>query len=161
MCRTAKPEPSLSRSLINLSGKFLLVIGVMLATLPSSSSVAADEDTRVRDDKSPSVKILDKQKVYFPTKIKKGKKYKKPAVVVTSTVYDSIDEWKKIKERKLTEKDAEYHLLLTKASGKFHKAIKKVAKDGSYDIIAEKTGAIECKNVTADDVTQKAIDALP
>lgn len=112
------------------------------------------------DDKKPVVTITNKDQVYYPSVIKKGAKFKKPATLLTSTVFDSIAEWKEITKKKLTESDAEYHLLLAAANKKFRKAIKKVQKDGKYDIIAE-TGAISCKNCTADDVSQKAVDALP
>lgn len=111
-------------------------------------------------DKKPSVKILNKTQVYYPATIKKGATFKKPATLVSSTVFDAIPEWKKIKDKKLTTKDAEYHLLLKAANDKFAKALDKVQKDGSFDIIAE-AGAIECKNCVAEDVTQKMVDNIP
>ena len=108
----------------------------------------------------PEVKILDKTKVYYPAIIKKGARFKKPAVLATATVFDSIKEWQEIKRKKLTETDAEYHILLAAANKAFQRAVAKVRTAGAYDIIAE-VGAIECKNCTAEDVTQKAIEALP
>ena len=60
----------------------------------------------------------------------------------------------------LSEKDAEYHLLLKKANDRFNGAVRKVQKNGSYDIIAE-DGAISCKNCTATDITSDVIAALP
>jgi hypothetical protein len=108
----------------------------------------------------PVVTITNSDQVYHPTRVKKGAKYKKPAVLTTSTIFDSIAEWKEIKKKKLTPKDAEYHLLLKKANEKFSCALKTVQLAGSYDIIAE-SGAISCKNCTATDVTSDMIAALP
>ena len=67
---------------------------------------------------------------------------------------------KEIKKKGLTDKDAEYHLLLKKANDKFHSAVTSVQKSESYDIMAE-VGAITLKKGSAPDVTQKVIDALP
>lgn len=128
-----------------------LVVGVLVAP-----SLGANDD----DDKKPEVTITNKDQVYYPSVIKKNAKFTKPATLLTSTVFDEIAEWKEIKKKKLTESDAEYHLLLTAANKKFRKAVKKVQKDGKYDIIAE-SGAIKCKNVEVDDVSQKTVDALP
>ena len=108
----------------------------------------------------PIVKIVTRSQVYYPSKTKKGTKYHKPAILVSATVFASIKEWREIKRKKLTTKDAEYHLLLTKANDKFHKALKRVQKSGRYDIMAE-SGAIHCKNVTATNVTQTMISNLP
>lgn len=108
----------------------------------------------------PEVKILNSSQVYYPATIRKGDKFAKPAVLVTTTVFDSIKEWKEIKRRKLTTKDAEYHLLLKTANDKFNTALKRVRQASSYDIVAE-TGAIECHNCSAIEITQSVIDQLP
>lgn len=105
------------------------------------------------------VKILNESQVYYPSRVKKSTKYKKPAVLTTSTVFAAIPEWKQIQEKKLKKTCAEYHLLLKKANEKFTKAIGKVRGSGSYDIIAE-VGAIQCTNCTATDVTANIIANL-
>ena len=127
-----------------------LAPSIPAATEPSSNIAPAD----------PVVTITNASQVYYPTRVKKGAKFKKPAVLTTSTIFDSIPEWKEIKKKKLTEKDAEYHLLLKKANEKFDCALKTVQKNGSYDIIAE-VGAISCKNCTATDISSDVIAALP
>ncbi|MCB9833942.1 MAG: hypothetical protein H6807_15890 [Planctomycetes bacterium] len=108
----------------------------------------------------PEVKIVNASQVYYPATVKKGDKFSKPAVLVSMTVFDSIDEWKEIKRRKLTKGDAEYHLLLKAANDKFNCALKKVRQASSYDIVAE-TGAIDCRNCDAAEITQAVIDQLP
>ncbi|MEE9392277.1 MAG: hypothetical protein V3W41_07205 [Planctomycetota bacterium] len=128
----------------------------------SDASAATPEPDVVRSSAAEAVKvtIVTSSQVYYPSTIKKNAKFKKPAVLSTSTVFDSIAEWKTIKKKKLSDKDAEYHLLLKKANDKFAKALKTVQRDGSYDIIAE-TGAITCKGCTAKDVNKDLVDALP
>lgn len=130
---------------------------LMLTLLIGSTAVPTLGCTGPSD---PTVTVTNKDQVYYPATVKKDAKFKKPATLLTSTVFSSISEWKEIEKKKLTESDAEYHLLLAAANKKFSKAVKKVQKDGKYDIIAE-SGAITCKGCTADDVTQKAVDALP
>lgn len=136
---------------------------LVLATMSWNPSVMASPLTATAPSVAkadPVVKILNADQVYYPTRTKKGAKYKKPAVLTTSTIFNSISEWKEIKKKKLTEKDAEYHLLLKKANEKFDCALTTVRKSGSYDIIAE-VGAISCKNCTASDITQNVVAALP
>ena len=108
----------------------------------------------------PEVKILNSSQVYYPATIRKSDKFQKPAILASMTVFDSINEWKEIKRRKLGKKDAEYHLLLKAANDKFNTALKRVRQANNYDIIAE-TGAIECKDCTPTEITQTVIDQLP
>ncbi|MFT7618185.1 MAG: hypothetical protein ACI97A_001826 [Planctomycetota bacterium] len=105
------------------------------------------------------IKVLNVSQVYYPSRVKKSAKYKKPAVLTTATVFAAIPEWKQIKEKKLTNSSAEYHLLLKKANEKFNKALGKVQGVSSYDIMAE-VGAIQCTNCTATDVTATIIANL-
>jgi hypothetical protein len=83
---------------------------------------------------------------------------KKPAEVVASDVFNEIPEYKKIKEKGLTKDDAEYWVLLNKANEKFNKAVKKVAEDAKYDVVAEK-GKLKF-DTTPVDITKKVIEAL-
>ena len=83
---------------------------------------------------------------------------KKPAEVKATDAFNVIPEYKKIKEKGLTKDDAEYWTLLNKANEKFTKAVKKVAEEGKYDVVAEK-GKVKFDS-TPVDVTEKVIDAL-
>ncbi|MCA9300056.1 MAG: hypothetical protein KDA28_13380 [Phycisphaerales bacterium] len=144
----------LRRSWIITSLGTLALLLLLGPTVPlgAASVVTSGEDVEV--------KVLDEDKVYYPKKLEKGAAYDAPATLETSKVFDEIDEWKEIVRKKLTPKDAEYHLLLKAANKKFDKAVKKVQKKDEYDIIAE-DGAIKCKGVSAKDVTQDTIDSLP
>lgn len=83
---------------------------------------------------------------------------KKPAEVVSSKVFEHIPEMKEIKKRGLTEKDAEYWILLSRACEKFYAAVKNVAKADGFDCVVEK--GKYTFNQAAPDITQKVIDAL-
>lgn len=82
----------------------------------------------------------------------------KPAEVVAKTVFNSIPEYKKIKEKGLGEDDPEYWILLNKANEKFYAAVKKAAEDGKHDVVVEKDSTKF--GSTPADLTQKAIAAL-
>ncbi len=83
---------------------------------------------------------------------------KKPAELVAKTVFAEIPEYKKIKEKGLTETDPEYWILLAKANEKFYAAVKKVGDADKYDVIVEK-GTAKFEG-TPPDITQKVIAAL-
>src|SRR5262245_32655862 len=83
---------------------------------------------------------------------------KKPAEVKAQDAFNEIAEYKKIKEKGLTKDDAEYWVLLNKANEKFTKAVKKVAEEEKFDVVAEK-GKVKFES-TPVDITKKVIDAL-
>lgn len=102
-------------------------------------------------DKDP-VPVVDESKVYYG----KALGCKAPAVVDADRVYRAIPEYKKILEKKLTEKDPEYSILMLKASRKFRTAVEAVATDGGYDLVAQ-VGAVTWEGHEIPDVTDKAI----
>ena len=71
-------------------------------------------------------------------------------------VYAAIPEYKKVVEQKLTEKDAEYSLLMLKATRKFRAAVESVASDGAYDLVAA-AGAVTWEGHTIPDVTDAGV----
>jgi hypothetical protein len=83
---------------------------------------------------------------------------RKPAEVTSKTVFNEIPEYKQIKEKGLTESDAEYFILLNKANAKFYTAVKKVAEEDGHDVVVEK-GSTRFES-TPVDLTQKTINAL-
>ena len=83
---------------------------------------------------------------------------KKPAEVKATDAFNVIPEYKKIKEKGLTKDDAEYWTLLNKANEKFTKAVKKIAEEGKYDVVAEK-GKVKF-DTTPVDITEKVVDVL-
>jgi hypothetical protein len=106
------------------------------------------------------VTVVNSARVYHPTVLTRGTVYKAPAILMTSTVFAAIPEWKEIKRKNLTDRDAEYHLLLKAANHKFNKAVATVQMAKSYDIIAE-TGAIKCEKITPAEITADVIKAIP
>ena len=83
---------------------------------------------------------------------------KKPAELKATDVFNEIAEYKKIKEKGLTKDDAEYWTLLNKANEKFNRALKRVAEEEKYDVVAEK-GKVKFETVPVD-ITKKVIEAL-
>lgn len=65
-----------------------------------------------------------------------------PAVVSADRVYQHIPEYQQILKEGLTDKDVRYHFLMNKASKRFLKAVKSMARALGYDFVAE-IGAIE------------------
>ena len=60
---------------------------------------------------------------------------KAPAVCAVDDVWAEIPEYKKILADELDESDPRYHLLLKRATKRFHAALKKLAKRDGYDLI--------------------------
>ena len=84
--------------------------------------------------------------------------WSKPAEVDADQIYAKIDEYKEILEKGLKPGDAKYDLLMCKASKRFTCAVKKAAKDGSYDLVA-KVGAVKGVD-SVPDVTSDVIAKL-
>lgn len=82
----------------------------------------------------------------------------KPAEVVAKNVFNSIPEYKQIKEKGLKQEDPEYWILLNKANEKFYAAVKKAAEAGKHDVVVEQ-GSTKFDS-TPTDLTQKVIAAL-
>lgn len=101
----------------------------LLAALPS-----------VRADEGHAFEVVDEDGIYHG----KGKHPKTPAITKADDVWAEIPEYKSIVDDELDEDDAEYHILMRKATERFVQALKKVAKRDGYDMIGEK-GSIESK----------------
>jgi hypothetical protein len=68
--------------------------------------------------------------------------FSRPCVVSADTVYKQIPEYREICEKGLTDKDARYHFLMKKASEKFLEAVRQMAKEFDFDLVAE-VGAVK------------------
>ncbi len=105
---------------------------------------------------TPGYRVADRGKIYFGN----PDQFTKPAVLCATSVFEQIPEYKEIKRRGLTSKDAEYWLLLDKANKKFYAAVKTVAKNDGYDLVGE-LGAIQAEEGYAlPDITSAVIAAL-
>lgn len=75
----------------------------------------------------------------------------------SAAVLGAIPAWREA--QKLTENDADYHLLRKKAREQFEAAVKKAAQNGEYDVVVEKKG-VTCRLGPVADLTPAAIAAL-
>lgn len=84
---------------------------------------------------------------------------RKPAVVSADRIYQRIPEYKSILDEKLTDGSVRYHFLMKKASARFAKAIKKMARAEGHDFIAE-VGAIDIVKKGAKSPPDRTTEAI-
>ncbi len=116
---------------------------------PAPAPTPAPEEPAKKEETRP---VIDKTKVYLGC----ASTCKGPAVVDADKVYRAIPEYKRILDQKLTEKDAEYSILLLKATRKFRAAIESAAKDGSNDLVAA-VGGVTWDGHTVPDLTDASV----
>jgi hypothetical protein len=129
-----------------------MVVAVLLAT-------AAPAGATEPEKKAPAYRVSDASLVYLGN----PRLFKKPASVSADKVYRAIPEYREILEKNLTDKDVRYHFLMKKASDKFSKAVRDVAKDEGYDLVAG-LGAVVPSNTetpAVPEVTTAIIAKLP
>ena len=122
------------------------------ATDTAKTEPSKTEPAKTETPKAECRPVVDAAKVYLG----QAATCKAPSVVDADRVYRSIPEYKRIVEKGLTEKDAEYSLLLLKATRRFRAAVEAAAKDGSYDLVAA-VGAVKWEGHTVPDVTDAAV----
>ena len=141
-----------------ISGVLFVAVAALASSLPAigarldgscGAAYAGDEKPAEKSKKS-----VDAADVY----VGDASKWDKPAEVDADRIYAKIDEYKEIVDNKLKPGEPKYELLMCKASKRFRCAVKKAAKDGSYDLVA-RTGSV--KGVTGvPDITSTAIEKL-
>ena len=88
-----------------------------------------------------------------------GDVHNQPAIVLGLANRDAkIDEYKEIVDKGLKPGDAKYEILMSKASKRFCKAVKKTAKDGGYDLVARISCVKGCGTVP--DITSDVVSNL-
>jgi hypothetical protein len=97
-------------------------------------------DIALGEEEEAAFEVVDPDGIYLGT----GTHPKSPGVLVADDVWKEIPEYKKILADELTEDDAQYHLLMLKATERFNKALKALAKRDSHDMLGE-TGSIVAK----------------
>ena len=122
---------------------------------PAKAEPAKTEPAK-ETTKAESRPVVDAAKVYLG----QAATCKAPSVVDADRVYRAIPEYQRIVEKKLTDKDAEYSLLLLKATKKFRAAVEAAATDGSYDLVAA-VGAVKWEGHTVPDLTDAAVRKIP
>jgi len=125
---------------------------LVLAPLFAGTVSAQDAKATKEAEKKESRPVVDAARVYYGL----AATCKAPAVVDADRVYRAIPEYKRIVEKKLTDKDAEYSMLMLKATRRFRSAVEGVAADGSYDLVAAK-GSVTWEGHTVPDVTDAAV----
>lgn len=85
--------------------------------------------------------------------------FQRPAHVCSDTVYGRISEYQEIVRRRLTDKDAQYHILMKKASKRFSAAVKKMARDKNHDLVAQ-CGTVSKAKTKAKDVPLRTDDVI-
>jgi len=78
--------------------------------------------------------VVDSSQIYYGKK----KHPKTPAVCDADSVWSEIPEYKTIIDDELGPDDPRYHLLLKRATKRFQRALKKLAKRDGYDVIGER-----------------------
>jgi hypothetical protein len=121
---------------------------------PARGVAMADDTSGEKKEPEKPKKSVAAADVYFGD----ARDWSKPAEVDADQVYAKIDEYKEILDKGLKPGDAKYDLLLCKASKRFTCAVKKAAKDGTYDLVA-KLGAVKGVD-SVPDVTSDVIAKL-
>lgn len=109
----------------------LALVAALLVPVLAGSAGAAVGDYRCSD---PSLVYLGNARLI-----------REPCVLSADRVYRQIPEYRQILERGLDDEDVEYHFLMKKASERFAKAVKQMARSLGHDFVAE-IGAIDVVN---------------
>lgn len=127
----------------------------MALLLPCVSVAAPSLRADGEEAKKETRPTIDATQVYYG----KACTCKAPAVVDAAKVYRAIPEYKKILDNKLTEKDAEYSLLLVKATRKFRAAVEGAAVDNAADLVAN-LGSVTWEGHTVPDLTDATLKKI-
>ncbi len=127
--------------------------GALLAVL-----LAATAGPAAAEDKT-DYRVVDPSGVYFGN----PRLFKKPVLVNCDRVYRAIPEYVEILEKNLTDRDVRYHFLMRKASDKFAAAVRSVATEGGYDLVAGIGTVVPANKETPalPEATDAAIKKLP
>lgn len=121
------------RALVGRLLALVLCLGLGFV-LPARAARAEDAKEK---EKGPAYRVVDVSAVY----VGNPRLFKKPCAVDADRVYKAIPEYQEILEKNLTDRDVRYHFLMKKASDKFARAVRALAKDSEYDLVAG-TGAV-------------------
>lgn len=105
------------------------------------------------EDEDAAFEVVDPEGIYFG----RGSHPSAPGALVADDVWKEIPEYKKILADELTEDDAEYHLLMLKATERFNQALKALAKRDSHDMLGEKGAIVAKGGGKVPDVTSELI----
>lgn len=129
-----------------------LCLGVILPGLFLGAGPAAAEGGEKKKESRP---VIDEAQVYYG----KACTCKAPAVVDAARIYKAIPEYKKILDQGLTSQDAEYTLLLVKATRKFRAAVEGAAVGASRDLVGN-VGSVKWEGHEIPDLTDATLKKL-
>lgn len=129
-----------------------LILATALGLLAGAASLPCGAVPAWADQEAPK-KSVDAEAVYFGD----AREWAKPAEVDADAVYAQIEEYKRIVEEKIESSDPKYGVLMTKARKRFLAALRAVAKDAGYDLIARvgSVKGVESVPVVTQDVIAK------
>lgn len=141
----------MSERAIRLAARCFLACALVLAATPVNSGAARPSSAAYAGD---TAKSVEADAVFYGD----SRAWEKPAAVDDDSVYRQIEEYKTILDQKLGPDDPKYGVLMSKAREKFRKAVRCVAKDSGYDLVA-RVGAVRgVENVPV--ITQDVIGKL-
>ena len=122
--------------------RWMILVGLVFGTVVAAAAAAKYDFEVVKTDE-----------IYFGS----GKHPKAPGVLTADDVWAVIPEYKQILKDELTDEDAQYHLLMKKAAERFSKALKKLAKRDSHDMLGEQGSIKALGRKKIPDVTKEMI----
>jgi len=128
-------------------------LGLALLALGLGWFLAGQPVARAADEETPAYEVVDPDGIYLGT----GTHPRGPGILVADDVWKEIPEYKKIIADNLTEDDPEYHLLMLKATERFNKALKALAKRDSKDMLGEKGSIVAKTGGKIPDVTDDMV----
>ena len=138
---------------------FCACVRVVPAAARAAPQDAAPEDgegtKKKKEEPKPKPKpTVDAESVYYG----RAKSFKTPAAISMDEVYAEIDEYQQVLEKKLECDECEYSILMNRAATRFRKAVRKAAKAGGYDLVAERGAVKDAGDVP--DITSSVIAEL-
>jgi len=98
-------------------------------------------------------RVLDRKKIYYGS----PDSFAVPAVLDAKKVMAKLPAMQKIEAESVAKESARWYVLMHEANQQFKKALKSVAKDSGYDLIAESGAVVATKNIA--DVTDLVLTA--
>jgi len=126
----------------------LLIVSVGLGVWMTAGTALADGG-----GEEIAYQVVDPDGVYLGV----GDHPRSPGVMRADDVWRAIPEYKQIIADELTEEDPKYHLLMLKATERFNRALKTLAKRDAHDMLGEVGAIVATGGGPIPDVTAEMI----
>jgi hypothetical protein len=127
-----------------------VLLAAVLALVPATALAAPGSRCELGD-----YRVLDGGQVYYGN----ARLVRSPCTISADRIYQSIPEYREILEQGLTDKDVRYHFLMKKASERFARAVKEMARAEGYDLVVE-AGAIVPAKEGVPDAPDRTADVI-